>query len=216
MAVDHPETLGEEIANAVTHGIGAMLSVAALALMVSFASFQHSDYKVVGTAVFGSTLVLMYLASMFYHALTNPTAKHIFKIFDHATIYLLIAGTYTPFTLVNLRGDWGWTLFGIMWGLALIGIIAKCWLVNKGEVLSTIIYLLMGWMIVLAIVPVIHNLSVGGIVWLAIGGGCYTLGTAFFFLENMPFNHMIWHLFVLAGSISHFFAVFFYVIPAHR
>ncbi len=216
MAIDHVETFGEEVANSVSHGIGALLSLSALVLMVTFASFQHSAWKVSSCAIFGVALILMYSASSIYHALRQPQVKQLFKILDHASIYLLIAGSYTPFTLVTLRGVWGWVLFGVIWGLAIVGVLGKVFYRNKGEVLSTLIYLAMGWLVIVAIVPLLHALPWGGIYWLVLGGLCYTLGVIFFFLEEMPFNHMVWHLFVLAGSMAHVFAVMFYVIPAVR
>ena len=207
------QTLGEEIANSITHGIGAGLSASALSILVVFAALRGDAWCVVSFSIFGTTLVLLYLASTFYHAFQNPRVKRVFKILDYSAIYLLIAGTYTPVTLVTIRGGLGWSIFGVIWGLAIVGIVFKAFFKDRYEVASIIVYVLMGWLVIMAIKPVVTNLSAGGIAWLFIGGGCYTLGVIFYLWERLPFNHAIWHLFVLAGSISHFFLVLFYVLP---
>ena len=213
MAVDHEETLGEEIVSALTHGVGAMLSISALVLMVIWAAYTHSPTKIVSVAIFGTMLIVMYSCSTIYHAHTNKRVKEFLRILDHSSIYLVIAGSYTPFLLVDLHGGWGWALFGVLWGLALVGVLGKCFYRNKGEVLSTLIYIFMGWIGIIAIVPMVEHIPWGGLSLLFAGGLSYTGGVIFFFLEDMPFNHAIWHLFVLCGSICHFFAVFYYVIP---
>lgn len=207
------ETLKEEIANSITHGIGAVLSIAGLSVLVVLASLHGDAWRVVSFSVFGATLVLLYLASTFYHSFQNPRVKRLFRILDHSAIYLLIAGSYTPFTLVSMRGPWGWSLFGVIWGLALLGIVFKAFFVERFAVLSTIIYIGMGWVMVIAVKPAILAISFYGIIWLLAGGLFYTLGVIFFAWGKLPFNHAIWHLFVLGGSTCHFIAVLYYVLP---
>lgn len=205
--------LGEEIANSITHGIGAGLSVAGLTLLVAFASIYGDVWRVVSFSIYGSTLILLYLASTLYHSFQNPRVKRVFKIIDHAAIYLLIAGTYTPILLVNMRGAWGWTLFVVIWGLTLAGIVLKIFFINRFKKLSTVIYVLMGWLCIVAIKEMIATIPPGGLAWLIAGGITYTLGVIFYVWHKLPYNHAIWHLFVLGGSICHFFAILFYVLP---
>ena len=206
--------VGEEIANAITHGIGTLLSIAGLVLMIVFAGIYGNPWHIVSVSIFGATLVFLYLNSTLYHSITNKTAKHVFKVMDHASIYLLIAGTYTPFTLVVMNGALGWTIFGIVWGLAILGIVLKSIWVDKFKTFSLVMYIVMGWMILLGIGEIFDKLPLQGIFWLALGGVLYTVGTVFFTLEKkIPFFHSIWHLFVIAGSICHFFSVIWYVIP---
>ncbi len=204
---------GEEIANSITHGIGVALAIAALVILVVFAAINGDPWRVVSFSIFGSSMICLYLASTFYHAFTNPKIKNVLKVFDHASIYLLIAGTYTPFLLINLRGSWGWSLFGVIWGLAIAGIIFKIFFVHKFNKISTFIYILMGWMIVIAMKQMFATIDFKGIIWLFIGGLSYTIGTIFYLNKKMKFSHAIWHLFVLGGSICHFFAILFYVLP---
>ena len=206
-------TVGEEIANSVTHGIGAALSVAGLTLLVVLAAIYGDVWRVVSFSIYGSSLVLLYLASTLYHSIQQPKVKRILRILDHSAIYLLIAGTYTPFTLVSMRGLWGWSLFGVVWGLALLGIAFKTVFIGKYEKLATAAYVLMGWMVVIAFKQMLVTVPPGGIVWLVIGGVIYTLGVLFYAWEKLPYNHAIWHLFVLGGSICHFFAILFHVLP---
>ena len=208
--------LGEEIANAVTHGVGAALSVAALVLMVVFAALNGSAWHVVGCSIFGATLVLLYLASALYHGVAHPRAKRLLRLFDHGAIFLLIAGTYTPFTLVSMRGPWGWSLFGVVWGLALLGVCFQSGLLRRWEGLRVGLYVAMGWVVVLAFRPLVASMELGGLVLLIAGGLAYTLGIVFYAWERLPFSHAVWHLFVLAGSTLHFFSVFCYVIPEAR
>jgi len=203
----------EEVMNAVTHGIGTLLAVAGLVLLTVFAYLYGTIWHVVSFSIYGTTLVLLYLASTLYHSFTNERLKYIFKILDHSAIYLLIAGTYTPFTLVPLHGVLGWTVFGLVWGLAILGIALKVFFVGRFKVISTLCYILMGWFIIIAIEPLIATVATLGIMWLIIGGLFYTLGSVFYLWNKLPYSHAIWHLFVLAGSISHFIAVFFYVLP---
>ena len=206
------QTIGEEIANSITHGIAAACSVAALVILVVFAALRGNAWQIVSCAIFGVTLILLYVASTLYHALPQGRAKQVFRILDHASIYLLIAGTYTPFTLVTLRGPWGWSIFGVVWVLAVAGVVFQSLLIGRLPALSTTVYVLMGWVIVIAFRPLVHALPWGGVLWLAAGGLCYTAGV-FFFASKTRFAHMVWHLFVIAGSLCHFFAVFLYVIP---
>lgn len=204
----------EELANSITHGLGLALSVAGLVVLIVFAALRGNAWHVVSCSVFGATLVLLYSASMVYHIVRSPRAKRIWKILDHSSIYLLIAGTYTPFMLVNLRGGWGWTLFGLVWGLALLGILFKVFFVDRFVIASTVVYLAMGWIMVIAVKPLLASVAGGGILLLLAGGLAYSLGVVFFAWGKLPFNHAVWHLFVLAGSICHYFAVLFYVLPA--
>ena len=206
-------TVGEEIANSIAHGIGALLSIAALVILIVAAVIRGSIWHVVSFTIYGSTLVILYTFSTIYHALTHKTAKYVFEILDHSAIYLLIAGTYTPFTLIVFHGTFGWTLFGIVWSLAAIGIVFKAFFVKRFMIISTMIYILMGWMIVMGIKQLFANLPKGGIIWLVIGGLAYTLGTFFYMYRKVRYFHFVWHLFVLAGSICHFFAVLFYILP---
>lgn len=205
----------EEVMNAVTHGIGTLLAVAGLVLLTVFAYLYGDIWHIVSFSIYGTTLVLLYLTSTLYHSFTNERLKYIFKILDHSAIYLLIAGTYTPFTLVPLHGVLGWTVFGLVWGLAALGIALKVFFVGRFKIVSTICYVAMGWFIVIAIKPLLATVSTMGIVWLIVGGLFYTLGSVFYMWNKLPYNHAIWHLFVLAGSISHFIAVFIYVLPIH-
>lgn len=202
-----------EIANSVTHGLGAALGVAALVLMVVFASLRGTARHIVGAAIFGSALVILYTMSTLYHAFRGPRVKHVFKILDHNAIFLLIAGTYTPFCLATLRGGWGWSIFGVVWGLAVLGITFKSIFIRRMKVLSLVVYLGMGWLVMLAARPLYHSLSHGGLAWLLGGGLCYTLGVGFYVWKNFKYHHAVWHLFVLGGSLCHVMAVLFHVIP---
>lgn len=206
--------LREEPVNAFTHGIGVLLSVAGLVLLVVLAALDGgSAARVVGVALFGASLVLLYTASTIYHCARCPRVKRVFRRLDHAAIYLLIAGTYTPFTLLNLRGGWGWTLFGLVWGFAAIGIVLKAFYIGRLEILSTGAYIAMGWLVLIAVKPAFESIEPAGLMWLAAGGLSYTFGVVFYALNRLPYNHAIWHLFVLAGSICHFFAVLHYARP---
>lgn len=213
MGKENEYSIGEEIAHSITHGIGLLLSVSGLTLLVVFAALKGNVWHIVSSIVFGTTLVLLYTSSTLYHSIPSPRAKQITKIIDHSAIYLLIAGTYTPFTLVTLRGRWGWTLFSIVWGLALAGIIVEAFWVHRPKIVSALVYLGMGWLVVVAVKPLLANLPAGGL-WLLVAGGLsYTAGVAFYVLKKIPYMHAIWHIFVLAGSILHFFSVMFYVVP---
>ncbi len=206
-------TLGEEIAHAVTHGIGVLLSIAGLAVLVAFAARYGDAWHVVSSSIYGATLILLYSASTLYHSIPSPAAKQIFRHLDHAAIFLLIAGTYTPFALVSLRGPWGWSLFGVIWGLAIAGVIAETATRMRYPKLSLILYITMGWLVVIAAGPMIDAVETGGLVLLVLGGLAYTLGAIFYAWERLAYNHAIWHLFVLAGSVFHFFSILYYVVP---
>ncbi len=210
--VGHRETPGEEIANAITHGAGVLASVAALVLLV-VAAVHHADaMKIVTLSVFGASLVIMYLSSTLYHALTHERAKAFFLLCDYACIYLLIAATYTPFMLVTLGGAWGWSIFGVMWGLAAIGITLKLLAGQRYRILSVALYIAMGWMMIVCIVPMVQALSTPGLVMIFAGGACYTLGVVFFLWDHLPYNHAVWHVFVMAGSACHAVAAYFDVV----
>lgn len=203
----------EEHANALTHGIGLVLVLVAVPILIVLAATSGDIWQVVGVAIYGTTLISLYTASTMYHAVRHQPAKRVLRILDHSAIYLLIAGTYTPFTLVNLRGAWGWTLFGLVWALALFGIIWKVVRVERREVVSTILYVAMGWLVVIAVRPLSRAIPFSGLAWLLAGGLAYTLGVAFFGASRLRFNHAVWHLFVLVGSACHYVAVMHYVLP---
>lgn len=205
-------TIGEEIANAVIHGIGALLSIAALVLLIVFSAINKQPWSIMSSIIYGSSLIILYLSSTLYHSFQNQKVKDLFEIFDHCAIYILIAGTYTPFTLITLKDKSGWILFSIVWALAAVGIVFKIFFVKKFRILSTFLYIAMGWLVVFAMEPLVANLDPWGIFWLVVGGVLYTLGTIFYIWRKIPYHHALWHLIVLAGSICHFFSVFFYVI----
>jgi len=206
-------SIGEEIANSITHGIGIVLAIAALAVLTVFAGLYGNGWHIVSVSIYGTTLVLLYTASTLYHSIQNPHAKGILQILDHAAIYLLIAGTYTPFMLVSLRGPWGWWLFGVIWGLAVLGLVLQLPPMKRWRAVSLGLYVGMGWVVVVAIKPLIASVESGGIVFLVLGGLSYTVGILFYCRKKMKYHHAIWHLFVLAGSILHFFSILFYVVP---
>ncbi len=202
---------GEEIANSVTHGIGAGLSVAALVILVVFGARQGDAWRAVSFSIYALALIALYLASTLYHAFRNPKIKRWMKLLDHSSIYLLIAGTYTPIMLTVMRGGWGWTLFGIIWGLALAGIVFKLRFIGRFKKLSLAIYVAMGWLIVIAVKPMLAAVPGGMLMFMLIGGLCYTLGVIFYIWKSLPYHHAVWHLFVLGGSITRFFGIMFYI-----
>jgi hemolysin III len=206
----------EELANSVTHGIGLGLSVAGFAALLVLATVHGGAWRIVSCAIYGVSLICVYASSTLYHGLRSQRVKHIFKVFDHSAIFLLIAGTYTPFLLVNLRGGWGWSLLGIVWGLAATGIVLKFWFVDRYPILSTGGYVLMGWLALIAVKPLLQAVPTIGLIWLLAGGLMYTVGVAFYAWKRIPYNHVIWHLFVMAGSACHYFAVVYSVIPRAR
>lgn len=205
-------SITEEIWHAITHGLGLALSIAGLTVLVIDSANNGSVTAVVSSAIFGATLILLYGSSTLYHALTHHDIKQRFQQFDHASIYILIAGSYTPITLVSLGGAWGWSIFSIVWAIAAIGIFLEFAFPRRFEKLSLFLYVIMGWIIVIAIKPLLEGMESGGL-WLLLGGGLsYTVGIVFYLWEKLPFNHAIWHLFVLGGSILHFFMVLLYVV----
>jgi len=204
--------LGDILANSITHGVGAALALVGATYLI-IASTRGSASIIASCSVFASTLVLVYLCSTLYHSLVRTRARHVFHVLDHSAIYLLIAGTYTPFTLVSLRGAVGWTLFAVVWTLAIAGIIFKSFAVGRFAAASTVVYLFQGWVVVFAARPLIHAIGPQGLLWLGAGGAAYTLGIIFFAMDRIPYFHAAWHLFVLAGSIAHYFAILFYIIP---
>ena len=204
----------EEIANALTHGIGALASAAAGAVLVTLASQSGTRMQMVSAVVFCASLLLLYTASTLYHAIPSQAAKRRLKVFDHCAIYMLIAGTYTPFALIGLRGPVGWWLFGVAWGLAALGITFKLFFTGRFKLFSTLVYIGMGWMAVFAIQPMIVNIPLASLLWLLAGGVAYTAGTIFYHNERLRYSHAVWHLFVLAGSACHFIAVISQVVPA--
>jgi hemolysin III len=205
-------SMGEEVAHSVTHGIGLLASVAGLVILVILAAATRDPWRITACAVYASTLVLLYAASTLYHALSTTRARKALRVLDHSAIFLLIAGTYTPFALVSLRGPWGWTLFGIVWGLALLGITAKAVFGARWPIVSTAIYVGMGWVVLVAAKPLVANVPAGAIAWLLAGGVAYTAGLVFYAWTRLRYSHAIWHLFVLAGSVCHYVAVARYVV----
>ena len=213
----HKYTSGEEIANAVTHVVGSHLGAAMLALLVWQGAESGTDvaWKTTSAAIFGATTILLYAVSSAYHTVVHPPAKRVLHVMDHMAIYFLIAGTYTPFCLVTLRPEHpglAWTIFGMEWGAAFAGIFFKLRTTGRFRYLSTSAYVVMGWVALCAIVPLVRSLTGLGTMWLSLGGGLYTLGCVFYLWKSLPYSHMVWHLFVLAGTVSHFFCVFWYVM----
>jgi hemolysin III len=202
---------GEEIANSITHGIGALLSIVALIILIIVAGRTGDFWHLVSFSIYGSTLILLYLSSTLYHSFTSPKLKNLFARFDHISIFLLIAGTYTPILLTSLRGVWGWTLFGIIWTVALVGAIIRSIYVHRFRKLMVAIYLIMGWMFVLAGNQIYQKLPSISLTFLVLGGVAYSVGVVFYMWRKLPYSHGIWHLFVLAGSILHFFAIYFII-----
>lgn len=205
-------SLYEEIANTITHGIGILLSIAALVVLVAFSALNSDVWQITSTSIYGATLILLYAASSLYHGIPYSKAKQVLQRIDHAAIFLLIAGTYTPFLLVNLRGPWGWTLFGMVWGIAVFGMVLETLPAKRYKRLSLSLYLGLGWLILIATKPMLNSVETGGLILLLAGGLCYSLGVIFYIWKKLSFNHAIWHIFVLAGSILHFFSILFYVI----
>lgn len=207
-------TLGEELVNSITHGTGTALAVAATAVAVVWAVLYGNAYSIVSASVYGATLIILYLMSTLYHAFTGKRVKRVFRVFDHCSIFLLIAGTYTPLALVTLSGALGWTIFGIIWGFAVLGIVLNSISLEKFKLFSMICYIAMGWMIVIATKSVIGKMGFyPAFALLLFGGLCYSAGAVFYCMKKTKFMHGIWHVFVLAGSILHYFCILFYVLP---
>ena len=202
----------EEIVNTATHSVGILLSIAALTVLVAFSSLNGDVWHIASTSIYGTTLILLYTASSLYHAIPYSKAKQVLRRLDHAAIFFLIAGTYTPFVLVNLRGPWGWTLFGLVWGIAIPGVLLELVSRKRYKRLSLSLYLGLGWLVLIAIKPMLVSVETNGLILLLTGGLCYSLGVIFYVWKRLTYNHAIWHLFVLAGSVLHFFSVLFYVI----
>ena len=206
------ESSAERLFNSITHGIGFILSVVALILMVVYASYNSNAWSIVGVSIFGATLILLYMSSTLYHAFPRGKVKQIFKTLDQSFIYLLIAGTYTPVLLITLRTTLGWTVFGLVWGMAIGGIAHKIFFSDKLKTLSIVSYVTMGWLSLIVFKSLLNVAPVELVVWLLIGGGFYTGGLVFYKWERLPFNHAIWHLFVLGGSFSHFMGIYLYLV----
>ncbi|MDZ8119472.1 PAQR family membrane homeostasis protein TrhA [Pontiella agarivorans] len=200
---------GEELANAITHGIGFVIGIAVLVLLVVFSSLRKGPWEIVSCAIYGTTFILLFLGSTLYHSARKPGVRRVMKIIDHSAIYLLIAGTYTPFTLAPLRGALGWSIFGVIWSCALIGILFKAFFTGRFKWVSLGSYLLMGWLCVIAVKPLFEQLSTTGFVFFVVGGLCYTVGAVFYAWKSLKWSHAVWHLFVLAGSLCHFFSILF-------
>lgn len=209
----HPIHRLEERYNVLSHGLGVLLSIAGLVIMLIFAAEQGNALKIVCASIYGASLILLYLASTVYHAMRGRAGERKLRLLDHAAIYVLIAGSYTPYTLIGLQYAWGWTIFGVIWGLALLGVLFKLRFGHKYPRLSTWTYLAMGWLIVVAIVPMIERFPPGIWPWIVAGGLSYSVGVIFFTWEGLKYNHAIWHLFVLGGSICHFFGVLLHLLP---
>lgn len=214
MAKTHTYSRGEEIANAITHGIGVILSIAALVILIVFSATKGTALHVVSFTIYGTTMVLLYLASTLVHSFPPGKAKRVFEAMDHSCIYVFIAGTYTPIVFHMVQGTLGWVLFGIVWGLTVVGIAFKSLFADRFMYTSTILYILMGWCIIFAWKPLTANLSAEGVQLLVIGGILYTFGTIFYVWRSFPYHHAVWHLFVLAGSVVHFFAIINHILPA--
>jgi len=203
-------TIGEEIANSISHGIGLLLALLATPILVVAALRYGNAWNAVGVSVFAASMITLYLASTLYHAITHDRAKRIFRMFDHSAIFLLIAGTYTPFSLGILRGPWGWTLLGLIWTLAAIGLTMKAVFGSRFNRLSVVLYLIMGWLVVIAAPQVLRVMPLSGLAWLMAGGIAYTAGVGFYAAHRVRYAHFAWHLFVIAGTTCHFFAVLWY------
>ncbi|MBD2844921.1 hemolysin III family protein [Paenibacillus sp. IB182496] len=213
MANTHVYSRREEWANALTHGIGAALSIAALVVLVVSASLHGTAWHIVSFSIYGSAMLLLYVASTLVHSFPEGKAKNRFEAMDHSCIYLFIAGTYTPILFTVIQGALGWTLFGIVWGMALCGVVFKAFFASRFLYTSTLIYIAMGWLILFAWKPLVANMASGGVGLLLAGGILYTLGTVFYVWRSFPYHHAVWHLFVLGGSIAHFFAILLYLLP---
>jgi len=203
-------TAGEEIANTISHGIGLALAIAATPILILAAARAGSVWNMVGVSVFASAMLCLYFASTLYHALRHDKAKRFFRVLDHGAIFILIAGTYTPFTLGVMRGPWGWTLLGLIWAMAIAGLTLKAVAGTRYRWLSMVLYLSMGWLVLIAAKPVLLRVPLPGILWLLAGGVAYTAGVGFFSAHRLRYHHFVWHLFVVAGTTCHFFAVLWY------
>lgn len=206
-------SLGEEIFNSISHGAGAGLSIAGTVVLIVCSAIYSDVWAVVSTSIYGASLIILYTMSTLYHAITNNTAKKFFRIMDHNTIFFLIAGTYTPYTLVTLRGPLGWVMFGVVWGAAILGIVLTSVDLEKFRKFSFVCYLAMGWVIIVAIKPMLSNMPGISLLFLLIGGGFYSIGAIFYVLKKYKYMHSIWHMFVIGGSIFHYFSIFLAIVP---
>jgi hemolysin III len=205
-----PPSVGEEIANSLSHGLGLVLAIVATPILIIAASRSGTAWNIVGVTVFAASMIMLYFASTLYHALRHERAKRFFRMLDHGAIFFLIAGTYTPFTLGILRGPWGWALFGLVWGLAIVGLTMKAIFGTRYSWLSVVLYLTMGWLVVIAAPEVVHRVPLSGLAWIIAGGIAYTGGVGFYAAHRVRYAHFAWHLFVIAGTVCHFFAVLWY------
>jgi len=206
-------TEAEELVNRCTHGIGALLSIAGTIALISLAARQQDGFRLVSACIYGGALVTFYSISTLYHSVRRPRLRYLLNILDHSCIYLMIAGSYTPFTLVTLRGPWGWSLFAAVWGLGMVGVVLKFFTVHRMPLLGPLLYLALGWSVVVAWKPLCAALAADGLLLLLAGGAAYSIGVLFYLWDRLPYNHAIWHLFVLAGSACHFCAIYYYVTP---
>ena len=203
----------EELVNRCTHAFGALLSLVGVTALIVLAAGQHDAYRIVSACIYGVSMVTFYCLSTAYHSVRKPSTRYVFRILDHASIYLMIAGSYTPFALVTLRGPWGWSLFGTVWGLGTVGAAMKIFTTHRLRYIGPLLYIALGWIVVIAWHPLSAALASNGIFLLFAGGVAYTLGVVIYLWDRIPYNHAIWHLFVLTGSACHFFAIFYYVTP---
>jgi len=208
-------TAQEELANRLTHGLAAALSLFGLVTLVIAASRTGDPFRIVSSAIFGGALCLFYVISTLYHSIRNPKARYVFRVLDHAGIYVVIAGSYTPLTLVSLRAGNGWALFGVVWGLAVVGIIFKSFMTHRLKFLAPALYVALGWLIVVDLEGLLTMVPPSGVFWLVAGGLCYTVGILFYAIDRIPYNHAIWHVFVVAGSFCHYLAILWYVVPVN-
>ncbi len=205
-------TLGEEIANSITHGVSALLAVAGSVVMIVMAALKGDAWCIVSASIYAFSLILLFTMSTIYHALAPNRAKKVFRVFDHTSIYLLIAGTYTPITIGLLRGSIGWVLFSVVWAICILGIVLNSVSIEKFKKLSMLFYIIAGWAVVMAVVPMIRTMSLSGLIFMLIGGICYTVGIVFYVMKNIKYMHSVWHLFVLAGAVFHYFAILFEIM----
>jgi len=203
----------EEVVHAITHGVGVLLSIAGLSWMLYLSIVAADPWRIVASSIYGATLIMLFLASTVYHSMHASKHREVFKLLDHCAIYLLIAGTYTPFLLVAMRTDTGWWLFGTIWALATAGIVKKLWFRHRFPKVALASYLAMGWLVVVAAPQMAEAIGPNGMAWLLAGGICYSVGAIFYALERIPFNHAVWHVFVLGGGVCHFFGIVWYVLP---
>ena len=203
----------EELANRLTHCVAVLLSIVGLVILLVAASRTGDPYRIVSSAVFCSVLCIFYIISTLYHTFRNQRVRYIFRILDHAGIFLVIAASYTPFTLVSLRDGNGWALFGVVWGLAVVGVVFKTFMTHRLAFLAPVLYIALGWLIVVDLEGLLSMVPIKGVLWLFAGGLCYTVGIIFYAIDRIPYNHAIWHLFVVAGSLCHYLSILWYVVP---